>query len=402
MSVLLIGGGIFVYSSYQKEQERIEEKEEQTALKKQISEHFDSTVEVINDGDLYKKNGNKYEKVGVISKGEVVSLEDMEITYKTKYFYIPVLDSYIEYKNVKKGGTLLSTDTRYKEYIAFNENVVTKDMVHLYRGDKLVYTLNFSIDKPIIMKEDNGYYIEVYNELLFVPVEDVEKTYELQNSTVEVASEVPVTVYHFIYLEGDTSCNEMICHHENQIREHFKYLTDNNYFTMTTTELRLFLEGKIRVPKNSILITIDDGARAEKFIPLLEEFKVNATLFLISSWYPKEKFSSNYMEIASHTYDLHKPGVCSGGQGSPLKCLNKEELINDLKKSREVLDGTEAFCFPFYEFNDYGINAVKEAGFKIAFIGGQRKAKPGVDLYKVPRIAMNHNTTLNQYINYIK
>ena len=52
---------------------------------------------------------------------------------------------------------------------------------------------------------------------------------------------------------------------------------------MTTTELRLYLEGKLRVPKKSILITIDDGARAHNFVPLLEEYKINATLFLISS-----------------------------------------------------------------------------------------------------------------------
>ena len=106
------------------------------------------------------------------------------------------------------------------------------------------------------------------------------------------------------------------------------------------------------------------------------------------------------MEVASHTHTLHTPGVCSGGQGSPLKCLNMPDLVADLKTSREYLQ-TDAFCFPFYEYNDHGINALKEAGFKIAFIGGYRKATKGIDLYKVPRIALNRYTTVNQYANLI-
>ena len=402
IGVVIVGGALsfFLYYTNYKKEEKI--KLERKELVENIKKNFALQVEVKKDSNLYTKENGKYKSIGKIAAGECLSLKEEKITYKTKYFYIPELDLYIDYKNVGKGGSVVSRDHRYKKYVLFNENIITKDNVRLYRDDKLVYTLNSSIESSIIMKADNGYYIEYYNEMLFVPKEDVEKVVEVQNSNVEVASEVPVTVYHFIYLEGDNTCNEMICHPESQIREQFKYLKDNQYFTLTTTELRLFLEGKIRVPKRSILITIDDGARAEKFIPLLEEYQVNATLFLISSWYPKEKFASSYMEIASHTHNLHTPGVCSGGQGSPLKCLDKEKLLSDLRASRETLDNTEAFCFPFYEFNDYGINALKEAGFKMAFIGGMKKAAVGVDLYKIPRISMNSGTTLAQYIAYVE
>ena len=107
------------------------------------------------------------------------------------------------------------------------------------------------------------------------------------------------------------------------------------------------------------------------------------------------------MELASHTHNLHTPGVCSGGQGSPLKCYDREKLVADLIQSRTVLFDTEAFCFPFYEYNDYGISALKEAGFKMAFIGGYRKATRGVDLFKIPRIPLTGYTSLTQYANYI-
>lgn len=395
--LVIIGSGIGFYY-YRNEQIR---KDNEVKLLKEIKSHYSEIIEVNKDSSLYEKKDGKYIKIGTVAGGERFSLDKVDININTKYFKLKELGYFIEYKNVKKSDSLVTKNDRYKKYLVFNENVVTKDNVKLYREDKLVYTLDFSLDEEIILKDDNGYFIEYFGELLFVKNEDVMSTHEANNTTLEEANGIPVTVYHFIYLNGDTSCNEMICHSENQIREHFNYLKTNNFFTMTTTELRLYLEGKLRAPKKSILVTIDDGARAWNFVPILEEYQVNATLFLISGWYEKEKFASDYMELASHTHNLHTPGVCAGGQGSPLKCLNKQELLADLKLSREVLNGTEAFCFPFYEFNDYGISALQEAGFKMAFIGGYRKATRGVNLYKIPRIPLTTYTTLEQYAKYI-
>ena len=257
------------------------------------------------------------------------------------------------------------------------------------------------LDTAIIEKADNGYMVEFNGEELLIKSEDVSEVYAKENTTAVESTSVPVTVYHFIYLEGDSSCNESICHPESQIKEQFNYLRENNFFTMNTTELGKFIDGKIRVPEKSILITIDDGARAWNFIPILEEYKINATLFLISGWYPLDKFSSPYLEVASHTHDLHHGGQCPGGQGSPLKCKPKEELLADLRTSREVLRGTKAFCFPFYEYNGYAVSVLKEAGFEMAFIGGGVKATKGIDKFHIPRISLNRWTSLSQYARYV-
>ncbi len=398
--IMITSLSLFCFFRLQKVK-KLELQEKREKLEIEIKEHFSENVKVNKQASLYEKKDNSFIKVGEISKDEIVSLEEQDINYKTKYFFIKDLGVYISYKDVDKTDQKKEVDLRYKNYLPYNSNIISKDSVNLYRNEKLVYKLDRKLDEEIIRKEDNGYYIDYFGELLFVPKEDVLEIKESANTDKEEASSVPVTCYHFIYLDGDTSCNESICHHENQIKEEFQYLKDNNYFTLTTTELRLFIEDKIRLPKNSILITIDDGARAENFVPLLESYKINATLFLISSWYPTEKFASSYMEIASHTHNLHTPGVCPGGQGSPLKCAPKDELLNDLKQSRETLGGTEALCFPFYEFNDYAIDVVKEAGFKMAFIGGMRKATKGIDLYKIPRLSIHSDTTLNTYINYV-
>ena len=406
MILLLIGSAFsfFCYKNYQvtlREQKK-EEKEKQ--LLKEIKNHYNNVVRLENDSTLYRLTDKKYIAVGTIAKDKIVELEDVQdINVNTKYFLVKTLGLYVNYKDVVPSENIVeSSDQRFRNYLSFNENIITNDMVTLYDKEKTVgFKLNYSIDVPIIVKDDEGVYVEYFGDLYFINNQDIVKKYERDNSSLEEANSVPVTCYHFIYLPGDNTCNEIICHSQEQIESHFKYLTDNNYFTLNTTELRLFIEGKIRLPKNSILVTIDDGARAEKFIPLLEKYKINATLFLVSSWYPKEKFLSSYMEIASHTNDLHNGGVCPGGQGGAIKCLAHDKLLEDFRKSRETLNGTEAFCYPFYEYNNYTISVLKEAGFKMAFAGGQKKASKGIDLFQIPRITIHNSTSINEYINYV-
>lgn len=370
-------------------------------LVEKITNSYSKYIKVKKGTILYKKEGKKYTKILKVNAEKEFTLKEEKITKNTKYFYIEELGYYVKYQDVEKIEKLTEKDLRYKNYLPFNENIITADKVNLYQNNELIYELDFSLDTPIIERTTEGFYIEYNNELYLIKNIDTKSSYAKENTTLKEASSVPVTVYHFIYLEGDNSCNEAICHSEKQIRSHFNYLNENNFFTLNTTELGKFIDGNIRLPEKSILITIDDGSRAWNFIPLLEEYKINATLFLISSWYEKEKFISPYMELASHTHNLHTPGVCSGGQGSPLKCQNKEMLLSDLRTSREVLDGTKAFCFPFYEFNNYAISVIEEAGFEMAFIGGYKKATKGINKFKIPRIPLTDYTTLTQYAKYI-
>ena len=400
--LLVVFCGCFFYLQYL-EKEAIKEKKiiDRELLISKIRNSYSKYIKVKKDTILYRKDNDKYVKALKVKAENDYTLEDINIDENTKYFYIEELGYYVKYQDVVKIETLSNKDLRYKNYLPFNENIVTKENVNLYKDNEIVFELYFSLDTPIIEKSEDGVYVEYNNELFMIKNEDIVKTYYKENTKLIEATSVPVTVYHFIYLNDDKSCNESICHSETQIRTHFNYLRENNFFTLTTTEIGKFIDGKIRLPKKSILITIDDGARAWNFVPLLEEYKVNATLFLVSSWYDKERFSSSYMELASHTHNLHTPGVCSGGQGSPLKCGNKDSLIQDLKASRETLNNTKAFCFPFYEYNDYALSVVKEVGFEMAFIGGYKNVTRGIDKLKIPRIPLTDYTTLEQYIRYV-
>ena len=102
---------------------------------------------------------------------------------------------------------------------------------------------------------------------------------------------------------------------------------------------------------------------------------------------------------------MHKAGDCPNGQGGGIQCLSEKIIQEDLKKSREKLNNTTYFCYPFYEYNDYSISVLKEAGFTMAFGGtledGKRKVTVGSNKFKLPRYVIYNTTTEKDVASYI-
>ena len=389
---------LFVFSYYKRQIENKLRKEQ--LLIHDIKNHYHTSVITKKDCFLYRLESNHYQKIGKVSKEVELSLYHRNLDSSEEYFKIKDTDYYIYYEDVEKISSVKKLNSRFQNYLYFDESLKTKDTFSLYHEKEKIYTFYEAMDFPILMKTGQRYGVVYQNQFYYILKEDVSSVYEKQNNTQQKAEEIPVTVYHFLYLDEE-NCNEVICNSKSQVEEEFNYLKENHYFTLTTKEMEHFVKGEINLPKNSILITIDDGAKATNFLSILEKYQMNATLFLVSSWYPKEDFKSDYLELASHTHNLHTPGVCSGGQGSQLKCMEKDSLLNDLRQSRETLENTDAFCFPFYEYNSYAIEIVKEAGFQSAYIGSDRKAKIGDNPYLIPRITIHNHVLLDEYVQLI-
>lgn len=184
-----------------------------------------------------------------------------------------------------------------------------------------------------------------------------------------------------------------------------KYLSENNYLTLTMNELELYLDGKIQVPKKTIVITLDDGKYATNAIKIVEKYKVYATYFIITGRYdvpPK----SEYMKYESHTDNLHNNYKCSGGnQGGELLCASEEKILKDLKTSQEKLDGSFAMAYPFFDFNERAIKLLRQAGFRLAFIGQYDTngySTPKTDRMKLRRKTIFSSDPLSTFVSYLK
>ncbi len=368
-----------------------------------INNYYSQYIKTKKDIVLYNSNN---EEEGLVGKNIILKLEEVNNELNKFKTIINQKEYYIDYKDLEKIESDNEKSDRYKNYIVFNENIITDEEVEFYdEENNLVYKIKESFNLPIIIKDDDKYGVEFNNSLLYVKDSDIKQTIDNKNTQDKNSTGIPVLNYHFVFEDNDNTCNEEICHSATQIKQHFSYIKDNNFFTPTMKELEMYIDGKLQLPQKSVSITFDDGTRAEVAKKYVDEYEVNATLFLITSWFGKEDFASKYFEVHSHGDNIHNAGVCPGGQGGAIKCMEKDKLLADLKTSREKLDNSTVFCYPFYEYNDYSIEMLKEAGFTMAFAGeragGKITVEVNADKFRLPRWIIVNWTTMDQFISYV-
>lgn len=380
-------------------------------IKINYNDYYSKYVITNKDSKIYIKNNSEYNEVGIIGN-------NIELTLNSEndndgYFNINDFDSkyYIYYEDINKIDELSSIDDRYKEYIVFNNNIVTKDKTSFYSEDgELIYSFNEGYSLPIIIKDSDKYGVEFNNRLLYIKSDEGEVIDNI-NTDKHNASGVGVFNYHAFYDENDPedTCPTVICHSKKQFKEQLDYFKENNILTLKMKELEMYIDGKIQLPK-SILITIDDGGRDKIAVDMLTEYKMSATIFLVTAWYePSTYYKTDYIELHSHTHNMHNTGVCPGGQGGGIKCLSEDVILDDLKTSRDKLNGTTYIAYPFYEYNDYSIKMLKEAGFTMAFAGewdqSDNLVHVGSNKFRLRRFVIVTYTTIksiDEYLGQIK
>lgn len=308
------------------------------------------------------------------------------------------------------------TNEEYENYLNNNLRLKDKAILILTNNESdttknISKELNIDIETPSksdLVKTNektvsNTYQIKSYSTIEnILKMANGEKVVETPpKKQTNYVQGVPVLNYHFFYdpTLGE-ECYEGICLTTQKFREHLEYLKNNNFKILTMNEFVKWIYGEIDIPEKSVLITIDDGAKGtgahngNKLIPLLEEYKMHATLFLIAGWWDISNYQSKYLEVQSHTYDMHKYGDCGKGQ---LVCANYESAKQDLQKSLDIIGNNTSFCYPFYSYDNEAIQAIKDLGFKVAFAGGNRDATRNSNKYLIPRYPIHSNITMDRF-----
>lgn len=389
----ILGSGIVIYKNYMQEQKQKEEQEKkekaEALLLETIKNNYNEKVITTKKSKLYKLENDKYIEIGTINSEVNLFLEVIgEATLKNEYFKLAKTNYYIYHDAVKPNTEFMVNDD-YKNYIPFDNDILTKNGAKVYLNNKELYVINDSLQLPIIINDTNSYHVEFNNMLVEIKKEDVSKTIENKKNQA-VATNIGILNYHFFYDAKKENCNEIICLEKNNFEQHLKYLQDNNFYTATMNDIYLWMNKKIRLPKKTTVITVDDGALGTDthLIELLEKYDMHGTLFLITAWWPKEKYLSPNLEIQSHGYDIHTNG------GAVTR--SREVLLADVKQSIIKLDGENtAFCYPFYAHNYTTKEVLKQAGFKIAFVGGNVKVNQNHDPYQIYRYVIYSYTSVN-------
>ena len=214
---------------------------------------------------------------------------------------------------------------------------------------------------------------------------------------------IPVLMYHYVYTEKDVP-KKLNTNYikDKDLEEQLKYLKDNHYYFPSYQELHAYIDGKISLPLKSVVLTFDDGQKGflKYGVPLLEKDQIPATSFIIGVNDGEKKvkeYASEYVSYQSHSYNMHRGGG-NIGHGGIVSALSTQQIIDDLKKSQEIVQNSEAFAYPYGDVTEQAKDAVEKTNFSCAFTTKYGKVKKGSDYRALPRVRVLGDSSLKGFI----
>lgn len=181
---------------------------------------------------------------------------------------------------------------------------------------------------------------------------------------------IPVICYHSI--NKDPSGKSPIIISPEKFRQHLQTIKDNGYTTLTMAQFNDYLLGDKPIPENSVLLTFDDGYMDNytNAFPILKEFNMNATIFVISSYLDGNIYMSpdNIKEMSDYGIDIESHTVSH----LRLSELSYEQQFNELKNSKQAIENITgkpviSIAYPEGKYNEDTKKAVLETGYAMGF-----------------------------------
>lgn len=199
---------------------------------------------------------------------------------------------------------------------------------------------------------------------------------------------VPILMYHYVENVQDIHDTTRVALNIPPaiFEEQIKTLSENNFTFLTAGDVGEILDGHKILPKNPIVLTVDDGHwdLATDILPILKKHNVKATAYIVpgfingsdslSESQMREVLASGLVEIGAHT--VHHISL----KGTYLPIVKKE--VEESKSMLEKTYGIKvvSFAYPNGSFDEQAIKIVKEAGYTTAV-----STIPGVEESQINR-----------------
>jgi len=163
-----------------------------------------------------------------------------------------------------------------------------------------------------------------------------------------------------------------------------------------------FVAGRGSVPRDAVLVTIDDGSASllERAVPILARHGIPAVAFVCPGLVGRGACEFGASERSLGWDELAKvaeAGVVLGSHAMThrsLAALDEVEVREELSRSREWIEArvgrrVEAFAYPFGTWADFDATTtrlLRECGYAIAFTSQHGAIRAGQDPLVLPRI----------------
>ncbi|GLX69987.1 polysaccharide deacetylase family protein [Paenibacillus glycanilyticus] len=269
------------------------------------------------------------------------------------------------------------------------EKVKQPPPIDLVNGEPMVpaafleSTFQSKLDWKLKNAGSNGVYYS--NQVAVLMYHDLEETLAMKAKPAEAESAIPVDLF----------------------KEQMELLRKDGFHVISMDQYADFIDNKIDVPDNAVLLTFDDGYESfyKDAFPVLEQYKYPAVNFVIVSgadnagnpkqkgrpkmtWDQMREMQKSGMSFYNHTYDSHKYGVMrADGLTKPVltrhQYLKKEQRVEtdeeyhnrvktDLEKAEQHLKAElgnkrSIIAFPYGAYNADVLAILNEVGITLSF-----------------------------------
>lgn len=239
----------------------------------------------------------------------------------------------------------------------------------------------------------------------------------------------------------------------SELAAQFSWLKEHGYVSVDVDDLLAAQRGERPLPEKAVLLSFDDGYRGmyEQVFPLLRAFDYRAVLAVVGSWLEtpadkavmygtelvsrdyflswqqiREMVNAGYVEVASHSYDLHH-GVLANPQGNTQPAAvtaiydattgryegeqqYRQRIRRDLQRNSDLIarrtgQRPRVMVWPYGAYNHVTIDIARDVGMPVTMSLEDDKVAIN-DLSRVGRLLIGHGTTLADFVwqvtNYIK
>lgn len=178
-----------------------------------------------------------------------------------------------------------------------------------------------------------------------------------------------------------------------------RYLAQNGYTVVPMAKLADFLDGKVALPKKSVVVTIDDGYKSTYEIawPILKKYGFPATVYLYTdfvgagdalTWAQMKEMSAGSIDIQPHSKTHANLTLRLANENdSRYRERVRQEVETPIDVIRERLgEPTVSYAFPYGDVNETVVEFLKAKNVRMAVT-----VTPGGNAFFAPPVMLRRS-----------
>ncbi|HET8863306.1 MAG TPA: polysaccharide deacetylase family protein [Solirubrobacterales bacterium] len=191
-----------------------------------------------------------------------------------------------------------------------------------------------------------------------------------------------------------------------QFAEQLDHLRERGWNFVSLDQVLAAFDGGPHLPPRAVLLTFDDAYTdlRDAACPVLSERGIPGVAFAVAGqiggtnvWDSEIGATSLDLLDGDGLREISRGGIEVGAHTvnhRPLTRVPSDQLEEEIHAAADLLEGVglprpRAFSYPYGNWDQHVANAVRDAGYEVAFTVDRGVVQNGVDLHALPRIAVH-------------